>query len=403
MTFFGRLIDRWPEELRGAAESCLERKPIDVSGMSAEGVEQVVFELEVHQEELKIQNEELRHTQLELQASNARFCDLYSYAPVGYVTIGASGSIIECNLSAAKMLGRNCAAVIGLRIAVLFTVESRAIFNDYFELVWSTQQNQTCEVKLLSQNGSASYLRLDGNFDAMDQSGIDQVRMVMTDITCRRQAENALLEKDNYLESIIDSAPIFIAYVDQDQRLKFSNKAFQEWFLVSEADLVKQTISEVFSQQSNFELSSHLRDAFQGRTVDFELELGHRSKGVRLVQMILAPDIDVDGLVRGVHCFATDVTDRRVVEQQNASRRVLEGNLTRLSSGERDVFDFLMRGKGNKCIAFALDLGLRTVERRRHAIFLKLNVETLSELLAQYSASQNPGPDGHSAGSGFND
>jgi PAS domain S-box-containing protein len=394
MTFFGRLDDRWPEELRGAAESCLEKKPIDVSGMSTEGVEQVVFELEVHQEELKIQNEELRHTQLELQASNARISDLYNYAPVGYVTIDASGSIMESNLSAATMLGRNCSAVVGLRIAIFWTVESRTIFNDYFELVWSTQQNQTCEVKLLSQNGPVLYLRLDSNFDATDLSGIDQMRMVMTDITCRRQAENALLEKDNYLDSIMDSAPIFIVYVDQDQRLKFSNKAFQEWFLGSEDDLAKQTISEVFSQQSNFELSNHLRDAFQGRTVDFELELGHPSKGIRLVQIILVPDVGVDGQAKGVHCFATDVTERRVVERQNASRRELEGNLTRLSSGDRDVFNFLMRGKGNKSIAFALDLGLRTVERRRQTIFLKLNVETLSELLAQYSASQNPGPDG---------
>ena len=52
-----------------------------------------------------MQNEELRRAQEELEASRARYFDLYDLAPVGYFTVSEQGTILEANLTAATLLG----------------------------------------------------------------------------------------------------------------------------------------------------------------------------------------------------------------------------------------------------------------------------------------------------------
>ena len=65
----------------------------------------LLHELSVHQAELEMQNEELNRAQSALEASRARYFDLYDQAPVGYITFGMDGLVLEANRLAASMLG----------------------------------------------------------------------------------------------------------------------------------------------------------------------------------------------------------------------------------------------------------------------------------------------------------
>src|SRR5512134_1699704 len=90
--------------LRQRAEEALQRQPANLADLSPADIQALIHNLQVHQIELELQNEELRRTQLELQAARDRYADLYTFAPVGYFTLDANGAIVEANLTGAALL-----------------------------------------------------------------------------------------------------------------------------------------------------------------------------------------------------------------------------------------------------------------------------------------------------------
>src|ERR1019366_8376335 len=94
-----------PARLRSRAEAMLKKNPGDISKMAARDVQILVHELQVHQVELEMQNEECRRIQLQLEVSRDRFAELYDFAPVSYLTFDEDGVILEANLMATTQLG----------------------------------------------------------------------------------------------------------------------------------------------------------------------------------------------------------------------------------------------------------------------------------------------------------
>ena len=91
-------------EVRRLAELRLAQLGGAVATDHAETKKRLLHELGVHQIELEIQNEQLRQTQVALEASRDRYLDLYEQAPVGYVTFKLEGLIVEANRLARSML-----------------------------------------------------------------------------------------------------------------------------------------------------------------------------------------------------------------------------------------------------------------------------------------------------------
>lgn len=82
----------------------LAREP-SAQDLSALTTKKLLHELQVHQIELEMQNEELLRAHAELDTAKARYFDLYDLAPVGYCTLNEQGLILEANLAAAALLG----------------------------------------------------------------------------------------------------------------------------------------------------------------------------------------------------------------------------------------------------------------------------------------------------------
>ena len=92
----------WAEAVFNAGKASSKKGLVS---MDPEAIWPMIHELHVHQIELEMQNDELRRAQAELDISRARYLDFYELAPVGYLTIGAQGLILQANLIAASLLG----------------------------------------------------------------------------------------------------------------------------------------------------------------------------------------------------------------------------------------------------------------------------------------------------------
>jgi PAS domain S-box-containing protein len=174
------------DDLRKRAEDAV-RMPDITNALSPDEARQTLHELQVHQVELEMQNEELRRTQEELEASRERYFDLYDLAPVGYFTLGDRGLILEANLRAAELLGAKRSALVKLPLSRFILPEDQDIYYRYFKELFATG-GQTCELRLARSGGAQFWVQLDATV-VKDSDGNLVCRAVMSDITERKQAE----------------------------------------------------------------------------------------------------------------------------------------------------------------------------------------------------------------------
>jgi PAS domain S-box-containing protein len=77
-------------------------------------VRALLHELQVHSEEITVQNEQLLLAQGELEDARDRYADLFDFAPIGYLILDSHGSIRQINLTATALLERSRSFLVGL-------------------------------------------------------------------------------------------------------------------------------------------------------------------------------------------------------------------------------------------------------------------------------------------------
>lgn len=171
--------------------------------LSPEQAQVVLHELRVHQIELEMQNEELRQAQAELEASRARYFDLYDLAPVGYLTLSKQGLIVEVNLTAAKLLGVKRGAMVRRPLTHFIHMADDEIYNEHCKRLFKTGKPQVFEMRLVKHDGSQFWARLE---TSVARGGDDApvCRMVIINITDRKLAEEALQQAYHETEEKVE-------------------------------------------------------------------------------------------------------------------------------------------------------------------------------------------------------
>ena len=152
-----------------------------------------LHELRVHQIELEMQNEELRQVQAELSAAKARYFDLYDLAPAGYLTVSETGLIREANLTAATLLGVVRSELVKQPLTRFILPADQDSYYLFRQQLLGTDTPQACELRMVKEGGPFFWARLSASA-TQDAGGVATLRIVLNDITERKQAEARLQE-----------------------------------------------------------------------------------------------------------------------------------------------------------------------------------------------------------------
>ena len=180
------------QSLRQRAEEVLQRQPKELREMPPEDIQHLIHELQVHQIELELQNDELRRTQLELEASREKYFDLYDLAPVGYFTVSETGLILEANLTAATMLGVERGRLIKQPLTRFIASEDQDTYYLRRKQLFETQEPQVCEMRMVRGDSTQFWARMEATVAQGGKGDAVVFRATMSDITERKQAEEAL-------------------------------------------------------------------------------------------------------------------------------------------------------------------------------------------------------------------
>jgi len=190
-----------PGDLRKRAEERLRETLARGSpaGATEPDLRALVHELQVHQVELEMQNEELKQARDVAAALFEKYLDLYDFAPVAYFTLAASGEIRSANLAGASLLGVPRSELAGKRLAFFLAPESRTAFADFLSDVMFGLNGLTCNAILQREGGGTAYVQLGGEaFEAGPEC-----RVSMVDVTERRRVEEELARHRDHLEDLV--------------------------------------------------------------------------------------------------------------------------------------------------------------------------------------------------------
>jgi PAS domain S-box-containing protein len=335
-------------DLRRRAEERLEAESISPEALSPAEAARLIHELQVHQIELELQNEELRQAQVQLAESRDKYADLYDFAPVGYLTLGKAGKILEANLTAATMLGLERSKLLGLYFSHLLMETDRRILRQLLNNSFD-QPERRGEFHLQDGNGGVRTMLLDILF-LQDAEGQERRRVAMTDITeLKRTQEELRLHKEDLeelvasrttelfevneqlreanenLQALFEAAPLAIGVFDAEGKVVNVNPAIERIFGWSKEEF-EGRLPLSMPAEPDEETIKPLQRVLRGESfTGVEIKQQRKDGALIDVSISAAPLHDAAGRIRGFIGLAGDITERKRTEEAvRTQARVLE-------------------------------------------------------------------------------
>jgi PAS domain S-box-containing protein len=177
-----------PSAMRLEAEARLDQLP--PSNTSEYSAESLLHELQVHQIELQMQNEQLQRIQIVLEESLDRYSFLYESAPVAYLALDVSGQITEANRTASDLLGESYAELRHSHFARLVVAEDQGRWKQIFGLALKHGGQQECTLDIRRKDGTFFNGHL--HYSLVSKNGVaPELHVALSDITIRKNTERA--------------------------------------------------------------------------------------------------------------------------------------------------------------------------------------------------------------------
>ena len=304
-----------PGGLHRRAEEALSRKMTgEPCTMPEEDVRVLVHELQVHQIELEMQNEELKRANAMVEEARNRYADLYEFAPVGYLTLDEKGLVLEANLTIVRQLGIERASLINYPFSLYIAPLDRSVFSSHMNKVVTSKQRQSCQIGLMAKSGGDYHAFLDSIF-VEDSSGKKLCRITVTDITERKRAEEELRAVYAHARSLIEASLDPLVTISPSGKITDVNTATETVIGRDRKDLIGADFSSYFTEPEKAR-NGYQQVLHEGSVQDCPLEIRHRDGHLTSVLYNASLYRDDSGQVLGIFAATRDITARKKAEDE---------------------------------------------------------------------------------------
>jgi PAS domain S-box-containing protein len=328
----GRRSDRVALERRTKAELRADiRRLLETRARDRE-LQQAVHDLRVHEEEVRLQREQLLEARQELERSRDRYADLFENAPVGYITLDQAGVVEEINLTAAAVLGIPRAQILRMPFSHYVVPDDRPAMLEHMRRCRAGKAPVTSDLSLQRKAGEAVPVQLYSAAGTVTERSARVFRSAIIDLRERLQAEverQHLLREEAAARAASEAKDRFLALLSHELRTPLAPVLLTVTDLERRKDVPVALRATLAMLRRNLEL--------ERRLIDDLLDVSRITRGMLELRPTL---VDVhEALTDALEMCAPDLRGRTVTSTLNARTCHVMADPVRL----RQAFSNLLR------------------------------------------------------------
>ncbi|MFE1747145.1 PAS domain S-box protein [Coleofasciculus sp. H7-2] len=203
---------------------------------------------------------------------------------------------------------------------IVSDIDSDRLWADFGDLTLSHKLRSCWSTPIFSSNGKVLGIFVMYHPEArqpnQDELHLTTIATQIAGIALeRQQAEEALQHSEEQLRLIADALPVLIAYINSDQCYHFNNRAYEQWFGKSQAEVTGQHIRKVLGESAYQAIQQYVEAALSGQEVTYESAVPYEYGGTRWVNATYLPHFGEHGEVKGFIALVSNITERKAAEE----------------------------------------------------------------------------------------
>lgn len=285
-------------------------------------VKERTAELTASNQQLQLEIVERQLTEVALRENEQKLAGILDNADEAIISMDEHQHIQMFNQGAEKIFGYQAYQVIGKHIDILIAPKFREIHRKHIK---NFAKSDAISCTMAERNSTVVGRRKNGEeFPA--EASIAKLKLrngilftvMLKDITERQQAELTIRRSEEQLRLITDALPILIAYVDKQQRYRYNNRTYENWFERSRSDFLGLHLREVAGENNYQKMLPYIKTVLSGQAVTFETQIANNNGSERWISATYIPDLDKNGEVKGFFAMVDDITERKAIEQMKS-------------------------------------------------------------------------------------
>lgn len=298
-----------PQTLRAQAEALLAASPQPDVGMLS--IDELLYELHIHQLMLEIQNQELRQTQLQLEIAHNRYLDLYEFSPVAYLTLTEQGLIEEINFTGAAMLGLDKEELLQRQFSGFIDASDSNRWDFFFDHLLKHQHSKSIDLVLKLSENEKLHARLD-SLQSFNNHYQPALHIALTDLTERMQIDVKLR-----IAAIAFEAQQGMFVTDADTVILQVNKAFTEITGYSAEEVIGKTATLLRSDKQSEDFYVDMWQSIHDNGMwDGEITNKRKNGDIYTEYISITAVKNQDGVVSHYVGTLLDITERKAASEE---------------------------------------------------------------------------------------